>query len=1128
MPERPGLGRRIIDRLRGRRDPAPPEGEALDLDLDGGIAYIEGLAGAEIFDDAAAALGAALAGRRVALATSLTDDVGALIRPLLGRAAPAVIWIEADAVPAPGRLPAGAIVFAPGGPQEAIDLALVARRVTEEALLPVVLLVGRWPERSLSVPDAERISELLGGATDDVDSPTAPQRALFGPTRRRVPRWFDGGHPMAIGGRARDGLAAARALSQHAVFEVPAGELARAACEAVEAITGRPLPPVWLEDQRKASQTVVAAGPLGAVPLPGVRLARLLRLQPFPAGYLASVLEGSAAVAVLQDGPDTGPGSLFAATEAAASVPPRVAWRPASGAGPAEDDPQLLGSIRAFVDGSAARLRLGSDAAPTSAFPRRDAAVQALIEAAPSLFEESAGGGVIEAPVKPGVEPPLPALLRRIPASRPAPDSLPRFWGEVLQPRRAGLPTAPSAVLATGAVPGGASALQPAVRGETTLPVLDPELCTGCGACWAACPDSAFAATALTLPALLDAAADVTGLSGKAAGAVRRGHKNLAGRAARSLADSPVPDRPQWRDAWDWLAGKGKLAEDRETHDEIWRATEDVLVDLRPFGTEVLFDRAEAAAKGTGALLLLGVDPDACTGCGLCVASCEPDALRQVPRTEDVEAEARAHHSVHEGLPDTSGDTIAWLEAQPEGDPVRALLLSRHCAEAQVGGGTTEPGSGARLAARLAVAFAEEHGARGQAGLASALEGLRGSLQDRVGAILVESASQASAAVLARAAAGTGARVDLAELAQQLDNGGQHATVDADALRRLADTELAIDSLLDRLRVGADGLGAARFAAVVSAPALEPLLRYPGHPWFAPTVVAEPGDVVAVAQSLARSLVDEHVDAIRWLRRADLLVRDPGDLRARLAALDSLAWADLSADDRAACPPLLVLVGPPPGAPADASGFAGLLGEDLPVRILLLDGAEAPGAGPDPALLAVASGSAWVGATSAAFPEHLGPTLRAALRAQGPSLVVLHAPSPERLGFASNRTLDVARKAVEARVSPLFRFDPSRDPLHARFDLGGNPADAEAGSFGDWLAAQPGLQARLDAGKAASAERAVSTRWAALQALAGPPEPAPVPVAPPPPPVPRDAIERELRGVLASNLRRLARGPAGS
>ncbi len=1132
MPDRPTLGRRLLDRLRGRRSPAPSAGEAITADLLSAIAAVEALAGASLHAGVAEAVGVALSGRRAAVATSLRGrSVADVLRPALERATPLVVWLEVDALPGPGALPHGVIVFAPGDPQEAVDLGLAARRAAEASLLPAVLLVTGWGASELLLPDREAADRLLGAAGDEIEAPNATQRALFGARRRRVPAWFDAQRPVVSGGPARGALARSRAVARDAVLLVPSGGFAEEACAAVEAITGRRLPAVAVAEGPRRRAMVVAAGPLGGAVLgqPEFCAVRLLRLAPFPKEELSAALFGCDGAAVLQDGADEGPGSLVAAVRALGAGEVRLGWRPGGGSGDgAAVDPDLEAAIAAFLHGDAARARLEAGATGQSGWPRRDAAVQALLDAAPGMAEVASMAASAAPPRTAGAPPagPLPALLRRIAAERPAPDSLPRHWGELIQPLRAGLPPAPTALMAASAVPAGATALQPATRRDATLPELDPALCTGCGACWAACPDSAFAATALTVPALLDAAAASAGGSGRVHGAVKRGHKAIAARLRAGLDSSPVPDRAALRGAWDGFAEKAGFGAGREEHDAAWTATEDVLVGQRPFATEILFHRAEAAASGSGALLLLGVDPDACTGCGLCVASCGPGALSRVGRTPASVAVARALHGVHEGLPDTSGDTIAWFESQPEGDPIRALLLSRSCAEAQVGGGTTEQGSGARLAARLVAAVAEERGARGQFGLLAALTGRQAGLQERLGAVLAEPGARAGAAELLRAAREGGAE-DLAGVGSALKSAGVRATVDVGEVALLAEAQLALEDRIEALKRGADGLGTARFAALVAAPSLEPLLRYPGHPWFAPAVVADPADVVPFARALCRGLVDEHLQTIRALRRAELLVGRPSDATARLHALDDLRWADLGEGDRASCPALLVFVGPEAGEPLDASGLTPLLQEDLPVRIILLDPQEVPGAGPDPALLAVASGAAWVGASTPAVPEHLGPTLRAALAAPGPAVLLLHAPSPERMGFEPDRLLEVERRAVAARALPLLRYDPTRATLHERFDVSGNPAEVPDRAFDAFVDAQPELAAHLQGDARARASRAVASRWAALQALAGPP-PAPPVAAPPPAPAPsgpsRSEVEVELRARLAGNLRRLARG----
>ncbi|MCR4316025.1 MAG: 2-oxoacid:acceptor oxidoreductase family protein [Planctomycetes bacterium] len=87
--------------------------------------------------------------------------------------------------------------------QEAADQAVIARRCAELTLNPVINaqdgFLTSHLERTFYKHEAELLREYLGSAEDMIDCPTAPQRELFGPKRRRVPRMVDLKHPALIG-----------------------------------------------------------------------------------------------------------------------------------------------------------------------------------------------------------------------------------------------------------------------------------------------------------------------------------------------------------------------------------------------------------------------------------------------------------------------------------------------------------------------------------------------------------------------------------------------------------------------------------------------------------------------------------------------------------------------------------------------------------------------------------------------------------------------------------------------------------------------------------------------------------------------------------------------------------------
>jgi pyruvate-ferredoxin/flavodoxin oxidoreductase len=660
-------------------------------------------------------------------------------------------------------------------------------------------------------------------------------------------------------------------------------------------------------------------------------------------------------------------------------------------------------------------------------------------------------------------EPDLPQIVRRIDHARPAQDSLPRFFGEVVQPRQSGATIRPDPLVAAGAVPAGASALQPAPANRQ-LPVLDPNLCTGCAKCWVACPDSAIGVTALSPEALLTAASRQAGTEGKGADALRRSHKHLARRVVtlvkRSETGAVTPDI--LREAYAWLTGRMSMAPDeRGEWDAAFTTTLASLRHLSPMATPPLFHDAEREQKGSGDLLLLAIDPHACQGCNLCVAECPEEALApaEPARAAEAATEAREQWHLWEALPDTSGTTIARAAAHPDLDPLAAALLSRHCAQAQTGGGTSEPGSGERLATRLVTALAEYHAQRQHARLLETIDQRREALERWVRAGLAEGIAGAGAGVLANALdAGSTGRLGLTELGAQLERMGSPVTVDRQALRRASRLVDQLEALRHRIAEGPDGLGRARFGVVVSPGTVAELAAWPDHPWFAPLVVEASASGVELARGIAQGLMATHLEAIRTLRRAELVAAAPKDLPTRLDEVDRLGWADLTDEERASCPPLLLFGGDHALLEHGFGVLTRLLESGLAVKVVLLDGLGRLDRPTEPALVAASHRTAFSLSSSLAHPGHLGPGLADAFAFPGPAFVHLHAPSPSRHGFPSEATVAQARRAVEGRAHLLFRYDPRGAGLFGtRTSVEGNPemdSDWGGATFAEWACSE--------------------------------------------------------------------------
>jgi pyruvate-ferredoxin/flavodoxin oxidoreductase len=184
----------------------------------------------------------------------------------------------------------------------------------------------------------------------------------------------------------------------------------------------------------------------------------------------------------------------------------------------------------------------------------------------------------------------------------------------------------------------------------------------------------------------------------------------------------------------------------------------------------------------------------------------------------------------------------------------------------------------------------------------------------------------------------------------------------------------------------------------------------------------------------------------RLVRRAELLLENPADLPVREKALSSLTEAELTIEERALCPPLVLVTSSEEVRTRGSGGLAEILSSGLPIKVVVLDGgellAEGEGAPPvDAASIGLANRNAFVVSTSIAHPDHLFNGVSGALEFAGPALIHLYAPSPARHGFPPRSTLERAGLAVSSRLRPLLCYDPRLEgATGGRLSLEGNPA----------------------------------------------------------------------------------------
>jgi pyruvate-ferredoxin/flavodoxin oxidoreductase len=659
-----------------------------------------------------------------------------------------------------------------------------------------------------------------------------------------------------------------------------------------------------------------------------------------------------------------------------------------------------------------------------------------------------------------------PAALRQFGPSDDGYDSLPRFWDQVgvLHRHGATAELAPDPYLALGAMPPLSAGLRDLSPLRTRMPAFDPALCTGCGACWSVCPDAAIGVRLFTPRRLLDIGLRLGGGEGLGPMAARLA-KQMGKLCLATQAPAPARADELMERAYAEARQQAPLPTERAAAAAATVAAWKEAIGPTPLAaTEIFFQRPEQESHGAGALLTLAVNPDACKSCGLCVAHCPTQALSGAPQDPAGVQRTRRQWERLQSFPSGPPAGFEPTAIDPEAGPLAAAFLAQRPAAAMSGGDGAEPGSGARLALRQVLAAAEARLADAQQQWAeqvrSAREGIarliRAALADALPADDLEGLAQGLAAVETRQ---TELRALIGAAEERLD-----LAIDAARLRRLVGLAQSLGALSERLDQGRQGMGRARLGvALTSGLAQGGVGVFPHNPFAQPAVVDLTGDGAALAAGLLEGQLRQAAADFALVRKARLELDHPDEAPRRWAELDHLSWRELTPEERAACPSLLLVGGADILAGRGLAQLFHLLGSDLPIRVMALSELDlglAPRAGMDAdvapvadsgiklGLLALAQRHVLVAQTSIAAPGHLYASCQAAFGHPGPALLHLYAPSPSRHGFPTRQTVARAELATASRLFPLFRYDPAAPGLFGtRLDLGDNPA-----LLSDWLA----------------------------------------------------------------------------
>jgi len=609
--------------------------------------------------------------------------------------------------------------------------------------------------------------------------------------------------------------------------------------------------------------------------------------------------------------------------------------------------------------------------------------------------------------------------------------------------------------LAISVIPAASSAFRDMTGIRFEVPSFDPDKCTGCAQCWTQCPDAAIPGLVSTPEDLIETAIRAAS-NGRSLDRMRQVSRHIAKEASKVLKAGSIKRFSEatsvaYRNVVEKL---GWDPERRKQLDTEFAAVFPVLEDFAVAKTAPFFDVPESREKGSGGLLSITINPEACKGCNVCVAVCPEGALTTIKQDEEVVEKLRRNWKFWEMLPDTPDRYINVSDIDEAIGVLPTLLLRKSVYRSMVGGDGACMGCGEKTAMHLIVSAIEAVMQPRVAKFIEKIDALKARLDAKARTLLAADADLNVAALTAG---------DVVALPLDEEKKAE--------LKRLTAAIRALEDLRWRYVEGPSGRGRAALGITNSTGCSSVWAStYPYNPYPFPWVNHLFQDSTSVAIGIFEGQMRKMADGFIAVRRAELLADDEYDEAKHEPFFTSFDWHQFTEEEFRLCPPIMAVGGD--GAMLDIGfqNLSRLMASGKPVRVLILDtqvysntGGQACTSGftgqvadmsaygkaqhgkqevrKELALIAMAHRGAFVLQSSQASPAHLIAGVIKGLNSRRPAIFNIYAPCPVEHGLPDEWAPTGARMALEARAFPFLVFDPDAGKGFADcLTLDGNPA----------------------------------------------------------------------------------------
>ena len=557
-----------------------------------------------------------------------------------------------------------------------------------------------------------------------------------------------------------------------------------------------------------------------------------------------------------------------------------------------------------------------------------------------------------------------------------------------------------------------------------TVPLFNPDLCTGCMECALVCPDAAIPNTVNDIHELL--------LTGIARLEITEAQREAMRAHVYAVADAV---REAYRQSKETRAlhelvaeAAGKIQTKQATLLGNFSKLVSALAAYPVARTRPFFDAMEKATPGSGGLFAATIDPWKCTGCLECIDVCGPKALTAHEQDSVTLAMLQDRFAFMSKAPNTPARFVdGAIEA---GGEIKRLLLDRSNYYSTTGGHGGCRGCGEVTAIRLVMATNHAITEKRRQEHLAELETLVASLAAKQATLPAQDAARS---------ARLGELITTLEKRLYLYEGGPTGN-------------------------GPSGTVIANSTGCSSVYAS----TFPFNAYNDPWVNSLFQDAQPLAKGIFEGISAQTVADVRALRCARLELADafvPEQHEFRM-----LSWSQFSKSELSLLPTVMTIGGD--GATYDI-GFGALsriLASDTPLKVLVLNtgaysntggqastssfigqdsdlarfGAAHSGkheARKELGLIASFHSNVFVCSTSTALQNHfLKNAMEFLTYSDSPAVLDVYTPCQGEHGIADNISARQSRLAVESRMNPVFVHDPRRGKnLHDWFSLDGNP-----------------------------------------------------------------------------------------